>query len=81
MKGTADHDGRRGVEPDWEWISGTDRGVGQRRAGILAILLVPLASKHPLAFSKVNSIIVFVLSIGVGVVVVGNGVQASILVC
>lgn len=56
-------------------------GVGQRRAGILAILLLPLASKHPLALSKVKPIIVFALSIGVGVVVVGNGVQASTPVC
>ena len=29
-------------------------GVGQRRVEILAISLVPWASKHPLAFSKVE---------------------------
>lgn len=34
-------------------------GVGQRQAGILAISLAPLASKHPLAFSKVELISVF----------------------
>lgn len=35
-------------------------GVGQRPAGIPAISLAPLASKHPLAFSKVELISVFV---------------------
>lgn len=48
------------MRPDWEQISGADTGGGERRAGILAISLLPLASKPPLAFSKVEVISVFV---------------------
>lgn len=37
--------------------------MGQRRAGVLAASLAPLASKHALVFSKVAPLGVFVLSI------------------
>lgn len=53
-------------------------GVGQRQAGLLALSLVTLASKHPLAFSKVELMTVFVCVLEK---VVGNRVQDPVPIC
>lgn len=45
MKGTADHDGRRGVGPDWEWISGADRGGGAAESRDSGSLIASLGIK------------------------------------
>lgn len=53
MKGTElTLGGEEQVGPAWERFQAQIERMGKRRAGILAISLVPLAPKHPLVSAK-----------------------------